>query len=370
MADLVDMRTAGLDELLLDANNPRLGRRKVEQGLSQEQVLDIMKDWTLEELAVSFLESGFWAQEALIVVKEKVGKKEGLVVVEGNRRLAALKMLDRARSGGDTSPKWKELVRRVNTTAFKRLEKIPYVLMPDRRSVQSYLGFRHVTGIKEWKPAEKAQFIAHLIEDERLSYDHVRRRIGSRLPTVRQNYISYRILLQMEEHDDKISVENVEDRFSVLYLSLRTEGVQKYLQIDINAEPASAREPVPAKRLNQLASFALWLFGNDKQVPIFSDSRDVDAFGNILLSDKAIEYLERTPQPSFEVARRMAGVSESEVAKHVETAADELEEALKAAHHHKQSSRVQAAVERLGADAIQLLGVFPAIKKKILKEEE
>ncbi len=363
------IETARLDELHLDAQNPRLGRHNVEQGLSEEEVLALMKDWSLEELAVSFLESGYWPQEALICVKEPLNKKkQGLVVVEGNRRLAALKMIKRTRDGDERGAKWRELIRDYPDEAFDRLERIPYILQPSRQSVRAFLGFRHVTGIKEWKPAEKAEFITHLIQEEGLTYDQVRKRIGSKLPTVRQNYISYRLLLQMEETEG-IEVEKVEERFSVLYLSLRTKGVQKYLHIQIEADPETAKKPVPQDRLQELANFARWLFGTDKKEPIIADSRQVDDFGKILESETAIEYLERNDTPSFSVARRMAGVAESDVAEHIERAADEAEEALKAAHQHKTSTRIQQAVKRLGGDALRLMDLFPRIKQELLAEE-
>jgi len=360
---------AKLEDLRLDGLNPRLGRERVKKGLSQDQVLEIMRDWTLEELGTSFCESGFWPQEALIVVREKLGKADALVVVEGNRRLAALKFIARAVAGGEASKTWSEIAEGVPPKRLRELlEKIPYMLMPDRQSVKSYLGFRHVTGIKEWKPAEKAQFIVELIEEDRLTYDEVRKRIGSKLPIVRQNYISYKLLLQMEQHDEDVDVERVEERFSVLYLSLRTEGARSYLNIDIEADPKAARRPVPPARLKQLANFARWLFGDDKHEPLFTDSRRVDDFGRILLKERAVEYLERTDQPSFDVARRMAGVAEAEVAKHIERAADEAEEALRAAHNYKSSSRVETAVGRLAPDAVELARLFPAVLDKLRKE--
>jgi len=358
-----------IDKLFLDAQNPRLGRERVKKGLSQEEVLNIMKDWTLEELATSFCESGFWPQEALIAVIEKVGQANELVVVEGNRRLAALKLIEQATVGQGAPRSWKELVQGVPTQRLKALrEEIPYILMPDRNSVKSYLGFRHVTGIKEWKPAEKAQFIAELIEKDKLTYDQVRRRIGSKLPIVRQNYISYRLLLQMEEQSEKVDIEKVEERFSVLYLSIRSDGVRKYLDIDVDADPKTAKKPVPQSRLDQLENFARWLFGDAKHEPLFTDSRRVDEFGKVLSNRKAVDYLERTPKPSFEVAKRMAGVSESEVAMHIETAADEAEEALRAAHIHKESQRVKEAVDRLAMDTVQLVKLFPSLEEKIKRE--
>ena len=346
--------------LQLDPRNPRLGRHNVAHNLSQADVLKIMKDWNLEEIGVSFLESGFWPQEALLVIEERVANKDALLVVEGNRRLAALKKLWSA-----DEPRWAEMVEAAGQPAMERLKEIPIIRMADRKSVLSYLGFRHVTGIAEWNPAEKAEFIAKLIEDENLTYEQVRKRIGSKTPTVRQNYISYRLLLQMEDSDESVAISKVEDRFSVLYLSLRTRGVQKYLQIDISAEPSAAKKPVPPEKLRQLANFALWLFGKDGQDPVVPESRDVDEFGRILESESAVAYLERTPRPNFEVASRMAGVAESEISEHVERAADELEEALKAAHHHKTSTRLQSAVKRVGIDALQLLEVFPDIRGEV-----
>lgn len=355
-----------IDNLFLDAQNPRLGRERVKKGLSQEGVLEIMEDWTLEELGTSFCESGFWPQEALIAVREKLGNFESLVVVEGNRRLAALKLIERASKGDDTPKSWKNLIQGVPAQRLKALrEEVPYILMPDRNSVKSYLGFRHVTGIKEWQPAEKAQFIAELVEKDNLTFDQVRKRIGSKLPTVRQNYISYRLLLQMEEQSERVDVSKVEERFSVLYLSIRSEGVRKYLHIKIDADPKTAKKPVPQSRLDQLENFALWLFGDSKREPLFSDSRRVDEFGKILLSDKAVGYLERTDKPSFEVAKRMAGVSEAEVATHIEKAADEVEEALRAAHTQRDSPRVKIAVDRLAMDTSQLVKLFPEVQEKV-----
>ncbi len=372
MDDMPIILTEPPENLFLDPNNPRLGRHNIVKGLTQDEILALMKDWMLEELAVSFLESGFWPQEALIVVKEPVPGKKGavLVVVEGNRRLAALKMLlkIRAKEKG-VSDRWTDLVGGYNTAAFNRLKHIPYILKESRKEVRAYLGYRHVTGIKEWNPAEKAEYIAQLIEEEKLTYEQVRKRIGSKLPTVRQNYISYRLLLQMEGESDEIDVSRVEERFSVLYLSLRTNGVRTYLDINMEADPKTAKKPVPSTKLKQLENFAKWLFGAEDVEPIVSDSRQVDEFGRILENETAVEYLERNDSPSFSVARRMAGVGESDVSSHVERAADEVGEALKAAHQYKTSKRLQTAVKRFGADALQLLGVFPQIKKDLLKDD-
>ncbi|HEV2177128.1 MAG TPA: hypothetical protein VGW33_07995 [Terriglobia bacterium] len=355
-----------LNDLYLDASNPRLGRENAQHQLSQRQVLEAMKDWTLEELALSFLESGFWPQEALLVVDELLDGRERRVVVEGNRRLAALKLLNLACEGKPESKKWRELVSE-KKPPHNLFSEIPFIRVGSRNDVVAFLGFRHVTGIKEWNPAEKAEYIANLIEDHKMNYDEIRRKIGSKIDTVRRNYISYRLLLQMEGEED-IDLERVEDKFSVLYLSLRSVGVQRYLQIDIQAEPGKAKRPVPASRLNALTTFALWLFGDEKHDPVVKESRYVDRFGKVLLNKKAVEYLERTDRPSLEFAYRIAGGDELETIEFLQKAADNTEQALSLVHHYKNSVQVRSAVKRLGIDVYQLVKIFPEAKQEIEKE--
>jgi hypothetical protein len=346
-----------IGELFLDPLNPRLGRSNTGPELRQSQIMKLMKGWTLDELATSFLESGYWPHEALIVVREKLYGKARWVVVEGNRRLATLKYLHDAAKGNPAELRWQEFAEDLSPDD-DLFTSIPIIKADERKDVESFLGFRHVTGIKEWRPAEKAQFIAHLIEDRRMSYEEVRKRIGSKTPTVRQNYISYKLLLQMEGEDD-ISLEAVEKKFSVLFLSLRTEGVRTYLNIDIQAGPERARVPVPKNHLKNLRNFALWLFGDDRRPPIVRESRQVDDFGRILESPKAIEYLERSERPSFDVAWQMAGGDEPEVVRLVEEAGDNVSLALSRAHRYLKSRKLDAAVERLATDFAQLLTLFP-----------
>jgi hypothetical protein len=369
MAINTELEHATLDELFLDPLNPRLGRSQTGPDVKQDVLRDLMKDWTLDELAVSFLESGFWPNEALLAVNEKLYGEQRLVVVEGNRRLAALMSLRDTFDGDPPSSKWAEIVKGVKRPT-KLFNRIPYVLVDKRTDIDAFTGFRHVTGIKEWNPAEKAEFIAKLIDSRGMSYEEVMRKIGSKTPAVRQNYISFRLLLQIDENVENIPAEKVEDRFSVMYLTLRTKGAQKYLHIDIRADPAAARRPVPKSRLKALANFAFWLFGDDKRPPLFTDSRQAESFGAILESESAIQYLERTENPSFEVAYRTAGGDEPELVRLIRGAADNIELALTRIHLYRKSKKLQHAVERLGADAMQLLEVFPSVRDELMRNEQ
>ncbi|MEI7899182.1 MAG: hypothetical protein WCK89_02950 [bacterium] len=367
-----EIQYASLEEFRLDPENPRLGNLFAGKTPSQRQILDEMEDWKLDELAISFLSSGgFWVQEALLAIKEKVGNKTVLTVVEGNRRLAALLKLKELSEGTAVkSAKWRQIAALAtesppNAALF---ERIPYLLVESRRDVDEYLGFRHVTGIEEWHPAEKAAYIAKLIDQRGMSYDEVMRKIGSKTPTVRQHYIAYRLLCQMREAG-VLPDEGIQNRFSVMYLSLRTPGVQQRLGIDLNAEPAAAQSPVPKKYEHVLPHFARWLFGDEENAPLFSDSRQVDTFGTILESNDAFDYLRRTKDARFDMAQRLAGGDLPETIANVKKASEHIRLALSQAHLHKADNKLLRAMDEFGSDAIQLMSVFPgkqaAFRKRI-----
>lgn len=356
---------AVLQDLSLDPHNPRLGLPVAEPPASQKRVLELMWSWNLEELAVSFLANGFWPQEAVIVVKELLyGQPDTLVVVEGNRRIAALIYLKEALEGSPRSRTWSRLVKGV-TSDNELFLNIPYILADSRADVIAYLGFRHVTGIKQWDPTQKAEFIANMIDDMGMSYDSVRKQIGMRVDTVRRNYVAYRMLKQMETLDIEVSEEGVERRFSVLFLSLREERVRTFLGIDINAEPEEAKFPVPQAMLGNLSDFVGWLFGTDDQRPLFTDSRYVGGFARILSDTEAVDYLRSSAMPSFDIALQKAGVEDEEIENQIKEANVQMELALSRVHLHLNSQPIRKAIERLALNAKELVSKFPSVAEQI-----
>lgn len=329
-----------------------------------------MRNWVLDELALSYLESGFWTQGALWVVKEALDGQERLVVVEGNRCLATLIYLRRAINGDPISKKWALLVENKNEDDFEELfNRIPYIQIDSRQEVEAFLRFRHVTGIKQWHPEQKARYITKLIDEQGMSYEEVMRKIGSRTSPVRHHYISYRLLLQMEDSLEDFSINDAERQFIVMYHLLRTQGVQKYLGIDIFADTEAAKTPVPKTRLEALAKFALWLFGNQEQLPLFTDWRRIDHFNKILESPEAVWYLENNKNPSFDYAFQLASGDESDLVQLIGEASADVKLALIRVHHYKDSLEIQRAVERLAIDSKELLNRFPKLLAEFLSDD-
>jgi hypothetical protein len=112
----------------------------------------------------------------------------------------------------------------------------------------------------------------------------------------------------------------------------------------------------------------MWLFGDEKNPPIVRDSRQVDQFGAILESKKAVEYLESSAKPSYDVAFRISGGDEPHLVNLVEAAAGNIEEALSRAHLHTNSKRLQSAVERAYLGVERLADLFPAVRARSAKD--
>ena len=350
----VEIRYAPLSDLFLDPRNPRLGRAFHDECPSQGELYEEMRNWSLDELATSFLESGFWAHEAILCCEEELYGHPCLLVVEGNRRIAALKKLKNTYEGGEHNRKWLELIR--DTTPEPELfARVPYIRISSRDDVAAFLGFRHVTGIKEWAPPEKAEFIYTLIQRSNLSYRDVMRRIGSQTPVVERNYVAYCILTQMKEIED-LDVVEVENRFSVLFLSLRSQRVRHFLGIEekFGIEPGEVYPPVPESHVAAVKDFSLWLFGNQEARPIVKDSREVDRFAHVLGSDAGVDYLRSVKRPSLETAFLVAGGTKEEVYELVRTAAYNLQEALSSVHLYKEDERLLTMSRLLIANAEQI----------------
>lgn len=366
----LELRFASIDDLYLDPLNPRVGRHNMGSNVSQEQILDLVSNWTLDELARSYLENGgFWLHEALLVVEEELYGDTRLVVIEGNRRLAALKYLRNAYEGKPASRKWQEISESASPPS-DLFSKVPYILVENRRDIQAFLGFRHVTGIKQWDADEKAYFIAKLIDEDGLTYAEVMRQIGSTTPAVRRHYIAYRVLLQIESNVEDYDRDRADESFAILYMSLDTVGAKEFLQIDLETEPQAMKHPIPQSHLDNLADFARWLYGNkDKsQDPIITDTRQVSMFGKVLENREATEYLQRSSNPSLELAFQLAGGDEEEIIRYIQQAADNIEQALSRVQHFRSSIGLQRQVKRLGVDFFALINTFPKIREELFKE--
>ena len=138
-----------ITDLFLDQENIRL---QVEVKSSQEALIS---DLFFNENAMQVLESiasnGFFPDEVPVIIKED--KK--FIVIDGNRRIAALKVLARPEIVPSKEVKVKEILKKANPA----IREVEIVVAPDRNSVRHFLASKHTQNTRRpWRPLRQAYF--------------------------------------------------------------------------------------------------------------------------------------------------------------------------------------------------------------------
>jgi hypothetical protein len=247
-----------VDDLRLDVRNPRL----VEYGISPkekpEKILEILWDkMAVDEVAMSIAASGFWEYEPLFVVQED-GQN---VVIEGNRRLAAVKILRdkalQARLKISDLPQISEDKRR-------ELEYLPVIRIAHRQDVWRYLGFKHVNGPAKWRSYAKAQYIAFVRKTTGEQLANIAAQIGDRHRTVQKLFRGLMVIEQAERAGvyRREYAYRRQLAFSHLTTALEYDGFADFLKLAKESE--ESHEPVSPSRLRELGEICRWLWGDNR----------------------------------------------------------------------------------------------------------
>jgi len=250
----------GLDELLLDAENPRLASGA--GGESQEDILAILwREMAVDEVAFSIAANGFFPEEPLFVVPgdaKKPQQKDKFIVVEGNRRLAAVILL--------VNSKLRNKLKATDLPEISRARReelmaLPVFIYPSREHLWTYCGFRHINGTQPWDAFSKAKYVARVFETYKVGLEEIARRIGDRHATVKRLYRGYKVLLQAEAQAgfDKEDRYRNKFYFSHLYTALDQPDFQRFL--GIKADTSLRPSPVPRSKLDELGELMTWIYG-------------------------------------------------------------------------------------------------------------
>ncbi len=247
-----------VENLYLDEANPRLGSHEAK---SQNDILETLaREMSVDEVALSIAENGYYATERLLVIEREEGPPKTYTVVEGNRRLAAVQILldNRKRRRTKTND-----LPRLSRTRRQGLRTLPVSIFSSREQLWPYLGFKHVNGPREWDAFAKAEYVAMVHESYRVPVDEISRRIGDRFSTVRRIYFGYRLVRQAEDSGVFDRTDRFNEKrfyFSHLYTAADQKPFRDFL--GIRDEQADAPDPVPEESLDHLGELLLWIYGS------------------------------------------------------------------------------------------------------------
>ena len=243
-----------ISTLNFDVRNPRLVEFDLTDKSTEAEIMRCLWDaMDVKELVMSIAASGFFRHEPLIVAHE-AGKN---VVIEGNRRLAAVKLLIDDTLAEDLDVN----IPLIDSDIREDIKVLP-TISSTREDAWRYLGFKHVNGPAKWSSYAKARYIANIHRDFGVPLPEIAEQIGDTHRTVQR---LFRGLMVIEEAE-QLGVFTREDAFSRrfpfshLYASLERPNISAFL--GLRAESEESKEPVPQEKQGELRQLCLWLYGS------------------------------------------------------------------------------------------------------------
>ncbi|KIC18517.1 hypothetical protein [Leisingera sp. ANG-DT] len=293
-----DTELVSVDLLHFDTNNPRFTPdRRPGEDTDPAIIAELARTADLSELVQSIGTSGYINIEPLVVVV----RDDKLVVLEGNRRLAALKALrnsDYARYAKLSAPEFGDEIRAT-------FENILVYRVEREEDARELIGFKHINGPQAWDAFAKATFAARWLDSQLeaenpLKLIDIANRMGDKHATIHRMVTAYYVLMQAERMD----VFNLEDRykrafsFSHLYTGLSYPEFTEYLGMPKpQRDQDPSREPVDTEHADNLRFLLTWLYGSkerDLQPVVRSQNPDLGRVREVLRSKSGTKVLEQT----------------------------------------------------------------------------
>lgn len=332
-----------IDQLLLDPQNPRLPEAVAR---TPQAMLDyIARSTSIEDLMNAIAENDFFAGEPLIVIPEKEsnGRETGkYIVVEGNRRLTALKLIINPQECSKPTIKMLDIAR----TAPHKPTNIPVIIEQDRLDVLPYLGFRHITGVKQWEPLAKARYMEQIFQltpsnisvNER--YIEVARTIGSRKDHIKRNLDALAVfkLIDSNGYFDIADLDEESLKFAVLSTALADERIGNFVGVSsIEGGNPIPNDPIifPNKlNYDHIRELTHWLYAKDsKGRTRVGESRNIRELAAVISNESALTHFRNGA--SLKLSYEMTG----------KTVEDFMELMLNAENNLREAASLVATVE-------------------------
>ena len=317
-----------------DENNPRFTPDKQPSDSSDVAIISMLAaSADLSELIQSISTSGYINIEPLIVIE----RHDRLAVLEGNRRLAAVKAL----RDPELASRARISVPQMGSEQRETLGKILVYRVATEDDARDLIGFKHINGPQSWDAFAKARFAARWLDSEHkkqakgqphFTMKQIASRMGDQHSTMHRMVAALYVLDQAESED----IYRIEDRkkrafsFSHLYTGLSYEEFTDYLGMDRpNRADDPQRDPVSPGKFDELRNVLIWLYGSkdlDIEPVVRSQNPDLGRLRKVLASPAATSIL--AARHNLEEAMSEATPSDVQFQIHLIAANAELQRAV------------------------------------------
>jgi hypothetical protein len=253
-------------------------------------------------------------------------------------------------------------------TTFRPTE-IPCLVFDSESEIHNYLGYRHITGIKEWKLLEKARYLYGLKIEKfsDLSLNEAAREIakmiGSKTPYVKRVLVGFKVYKIIED-EDFFQITDLNDTtfyFNYIADSLNKSNIAAIL-LGVNLD---ASDPLAAINIDNLRIWAEWLFQRNKEgkTRLIGDSYDLRDLNTILGHTEAkVAFMDSGY--SLERALELTNPSDNQFVSFIRKSVDSLMEADRIV------LKVSSFTEITKDDLKQIQSLAKRINRTILERED
>ena len=236
--DQLEVSKLRFDQIFLDPNNPRFWAEKTTRDVPDAKIPgprvqsrafdDISTKHGIRELRDSILRNGFLPLDRIVVrpIETHEGK---FVIVEGNRRFAALKSLREEIEVGtvDEDGISDDYLENLLTDT-RELEVLIYGGVETHDISWLLQGIRHIGGIRAWSPAQRGRLVAEQIDERGIGFREASQTFGLSAQAVGRLYRAYKALEQMRD-DDEFGGKARNEYFTLFEEAIRKKPVQEWL---------------------------------------------------------------------------------------------------------------------------------------------
>ncbi|MEE4208498.1 MAG: hypothetical protein V2I43_04435 [Parvularcula sp.] len=288
-----------LNDLLLDATNPRFGGTS--SGMTEQaDVLDhIVNTFGVDDVISSLAINGYFAAEPLVGRQDEPGGKT--TVAEGNRRLAACLIIVGDVRASRQKARTKQYEKIWSSHGRPQIDPLPCIVFDGEnrhRALLSYLGVRHIASAQPWDSYAKAAWVAEVVEKNALPLADVAEMIGDQHQTIQRLLEGYYFVNQLILEKAFIPTNSnrrgrgsvTEYPFSWIYTFLGYSSARDFIGLD---ERTPRPNPIAAERVSDAGMVVKAMFGDAAkgQSAAIQDSRQLGDLANVLRDDEKITLL-------------------------------------------------------------------------------
>lgn len=316
-----------LNSLSLDLNNPRIKYRGV--PLNQTQIMKfLIENEKVYELAKKISEEGYFVGEEPIICIEGVKK----VVLEGNRRTAALKLLQDPKKYLSNA-KANTLLQNILKNNFPVDRKIRCYIAPNRLLANPIIYERHQGNtLEKWKTGNQYAFVAEMYYEDGLSIEDICDVLNENRAKILKPLKAYNLFLEGQEVLDKeegIKIDIADFEITNLERLYNYEDARKLIGIDFNNENGELFISLPRDEFEK------------RLLEVFKILLDADRFSRDFNKDSDkkifIENLKKNPKFDFSVVEETSNVESKSTTKKT----DLEEEKSKITTRRKKRSKIR-----------------------------